>query len=194
MRPTGMGPAGLLLMPLLLALGLHAGAQERALRPMHIHKVRALGLEIWTEYEPEWRTELVQQGNKALFIVQSPPRVYPPAAMSYVSFPGMRVRDDEMEAVATSALRRAAQNYQVPAQERERITPTPARHGALSGYEATFSGTAHGEAVDVKVFVGHVPGRGPVAMQVYTLRGKLPHLSEQIRRAWGHVRYLEPAD
>ena len=168
-------------------------AQERALRPMHIHKVPALGLEIWTEYQPEWSTELVHQGKKPLFIVQSPPLSYPPAAMSYASFPGMQVRPDELKAVATSALRRAARNYRVPAQQRQRLEATPARYGELSGYEGRFSGSAHGEAVDVQVFIGQKPGKWPVMMQIYTLPGKLPHLSEQIRRAWTHVRYLDTA-
>ena len=164
---------------------------ERAQRPMQIHKVSELGLEIWTEAQPEWTTELVHQGKKPIFIVQSPPKAYPPAAMSYVSFPGMRVEAGELKAIATSALRQAARNYRVPQADIDKLRPAAATYSELTGYEAVFSGSANGEAVDVKVFVGHKPGKGPVTLQVYTFRDKLPHLSEQIRRAWQNVKYLD---
>ncbi|MEF7615662.1 hypothetical protein V4F39_17235 [Aquincola sp. MAHUQ-54] len=63
-------------------------------------------------------------------------------------------------------------------------------HGVLQGFGATFAGKAQGDAVDVRVFIGQSPGRLPVAMQAYTLRGKLDHLDEPIRRSWGKVKYL----
>lgn len=164
---------------------------DRYKRPMHINKVKELGLEIWTEYEPEWNTEVVWQGKQPLFIVQSPPRVSPPAAMSYVTFPKLLVSASELKQVATAAIQEAAKNYQVTAKLRNAIKLKSASYNQLNGYEAEFSGTAQGEAVDVKVFVGQQAGKSLVAMQVYTLKGKLPHISEQIRRAWQHVSYLE---
>jgi hypothetical protein len=164
---------------------------DRYKRPMHINKVETLGLEIWTEYEPEWIAELVKQGSKPIYVVQTPPNVYPPAAMSYVSFPTMPIKPDELQAITTSAIREAAINYQVTPEQRNQIQPTAASYNQLTGYQATFTGVAHGDAVDVKVFVGHKPDKGLIAMQAYTLAGKLPHISEHIRRAWQHVDYLD---
>ncbi len=164
---------------------------DRYKRPMHINKVKELGLEIWTEYEPEWSAEVVWQGKKPLFIVQSPPQVSPPAAMSYVTFPKLSVTDSELQQVAITAIQEAAKNYQVSAKQRNSIQPKPTTYNQLNGYEAEFSGIAQGKAVDVKVFVGQQSGKSPVAMQVYTLKGKLSHISEQIRRAWQHISYLE---
>ncbi len=167
---------------------------ERYKRSMNINKVQELGLEIWTEYEPEWAAEVVWQGKKPLYIVKSPPQVSPPAVMSYVSFPKLTVASGELKEVATIAIQKAAKNYQVTAKKRNTIQLKPASYNQLNGYEAEFSGTGQGEAVDVKVFVGQQEGKSPVAMQVYTLKGKLSHISEQIRRAWQHVSYLENRD
>lgn len=164
---------------------------DRYLRPMHINKVEALGLEIWTEYEPEWLREVVRQGNKPIYVVQTPANVYPPAAMSYASFPGMPVNPGELKTIATTAIRQAANNYQVSPERTKAIQAAKASYNRLTGYEATFTGKAHGDAVDVKVFIGHTPGKGLIAMQAYTLKGKLPHIREHIRRAWSHVDYLK---
>lgn len=164
---------------------------DRAKRPMKIHKLPELGLEIWTEYEPRWITELHYRGKKPVFTVQSPPLVYPPAAMTVVSFPGMTVDTDEMNDIATTAITEGARNYKASQSELAELHVIPALYGDLTGYEASFSGKVRGDEVDVKVFVGNKPGKGPVMLQIYTLEGKLGHLSEQIRRSWTNVKYLQ---
>lgn len=163
---------------------------ERAKRPMKIHQLPELGLEIWTESDPLWIADLQYQGKKPLFTAQTPPMVYPPAAMSVVAFPGMQVTAEEMEEVAATAIRTGARNYRVPEQAIQQLQPSAASYGELQGYEATFSGKAQGDAVDVKVFVGHKQGKGPVMLQIYSFKDKLPHLSEQIRRSWSNITYL----
>ena len=184
-----------LLLSVLLSLSLlvSAGAEgsSRAKRPMKIHQVSELGLEIWTEYEPEWPTDIHRKGKRTIFVAQTPLNTYPPAAMSWTTFPTMRIVEGNLKDVATSAIQTAAKNYKVSADNAAKIIPASATYSGLIGYEATFPGVAHGDNVDVKVFVGHLPGKPPVAMQVYTLTGKLPHLSEHIRRAWQNVKYLE---
>ena len=176
---------------LLMFLSNMSAHADRAMRPMKIHKLPELGLEIWTEYEPLWITELHYRGKKPIFTVHSPPMVYPPAAMTVVSFPGMAVATDELKDIATTAIAEGAKNYKVPESELAGLHVIPALYGDLTGYEASFSGKVRGDAVDVKVFVGNKPGKGPVMLQIYTLEGKLSHLSEQIRRSWTNVKYLK---
>lgn len=165
-------------------------AADRALREMQVHKVAELGLEIWVENQPPWEAELMKAVTLPSFVVQSPADYYPPAVMTYISLPGSAVDDSAMMGVATTAIRRASENYRVPGTQRVVLKPQPAQHGPFIGYEASFEGWANGEAVEVKVFVGHVPGRFPVAMQAYTQKGKLTQLKEPIRRAWANVKYL----
>ena len=162
----------------------------RAQREMQIHKVPQLGLEIWVENQPPWEVELKKAKTLQTFVAQSPPDYYPPAVMTYLTVPGRSVEAAVLAGVAKTAIRQAAENYRVTPTVRVVLEPQPARYGSLTGYESSFEGWANGEAVEVKVFVGHVPGSAPVAMQVYTLRGKLAHLSEPIRRAWTNVKYL----
>ncbi len=99
----------------------------------------------------EYRGRMARQ--KPLFIVQSPPQVFPPAAMSYVTFPKLSVTDSELQQVATTAIQEAAKNYQVSAKQRNSIQPKPTTYNQLNGYEAEFSGIAQGEVVDVKVLL-----------------------------------------
>ena len=174
----------------ILALISQSVSADRAKRPMKIHQLPEMGLEVWTEFDPLWITELEYQGKKPIFTAQTPPMVYPPAAMSVVSFPGMQVTSDEMKEVASTAIATGARNYRVPEQQISTLKATPASYGELTGYEATFTGKAQGDEVDVKVFVGNKPGKGPVMLQIYTFKDKLPHLSEQIRRSWDNVKYL----
>ena len=164
---------------------------ERAKRPMNIHKIEKLGLEIWTEYNPEWITELVEFRGRSIFTAQTPVKTYPPVAMSWASFPRMRVDTFKLEQVALTTFKEAALNYSVSQKQIKNIKAVSATYGELSGYETNFTGIAHGDAVDVKVFVGHKDGRGPVTMQVFTTKGKLSHISENIRRSWTNIKYLK---
>jgi len=163
---------------------------DHAKRPMQVHKLVEMGIEVWTEYEPLWITETIYRGKKPIFTAQTPSMVYPPAAMSIVAFPGMTVESAEMMEVATNAIVTGARNYHISDKQIESLDLSPAEYGELKGYEAVFSGKDRGDDIDVKVFIGNKPGKGPVMMQIFTLKGKLPHLSEQIQRSWGHIKYL----
>jgi hypothetical protein len=175
---------------LCLGAGPALSASARAQREMQIHKVDALGLEIWVENQPPWQTQLMDGPSLPIFAAQSPANYHPPSVMTYTSVRHAAPPPEGFEAMAIGAVRRAAQNYRVPPAIRLSLMPRPASHGMLQGYEAVFEGMAQGDAVDVKVFIGQAPGKHPVAMQAYTLRGKMAHLDEPIRRAWGKLRYL----
>jgi hypothetical protein len=158
---------------------------ERVPRPMRIHRVAELGLEIWTEKDPLWETAL---SGRSVFTAETPALTYPPAGMTWVSLPHTHFSPEELEAGARGALQQVARNYQV--RDVSRLVLTPARYGELSGYESRFSGSAHGARVEVLVFVGHKPGRPAVLAQAYTLEGKLDHIREHVRRSWSNLRYL----
>ncbi|MEF7615657.1 hypothetical protein V4F39_17210 [Aquincola sp. MAHUQ-54] len=164
--------------------------KARALREMQIHRVEALGLEIWVENQPPWETQLIQGKSLPVFAAQSPDHYHPPSVMTWVSHARAQSPGELFPAMALGAIRAAAQNYGAPKAVWRALSPVEARHGLLQGFEATFAGKAQGDAVDVRVFIGQSPGRFPVAMQAYTLRGKLDHLDEPIRRSWGKVKYL----
>ena len=89
MRDVMLKPSVLLFLTTLLFIGQAAFAEAwsddltdphpRAKRPMKIHRVEAVGLEIWTEYAPAWVTDVKYRGAKATFVAQSP-RHYPPVS------------------------------------------------------------------------------------------------------------------
>ncbi|MDX9996147.1 MAG: hypothetical protein RBS28_12565 [Rhodocyclaceae bacterium] len=160
-------------------------------RQMVIHKVQELGLEIWTEVEPAWETRLDKSAGAPTFIAETPASTYPPAGMTW-TVPGQQFTAQEFPTAAQGAVYQAAINYGLPAAQAKALPLKTARYGDLNGYESTFSASAGGEPVDVKVFFGHRPGKPAVAMQVFTQKDKLPHISENIRRSWTHIRYLAP--
>jgi hypothetical protein len=155
---------------------------------MLIHKVDELALEIWTEVRPEWETRMEWRQGQPIFVAETPALTYPPAGMTWVSKLQFKFDQRELEDVARGAIHQAAHNYGV---SNDAIELSAAHYGDLAGYETEFSADANGEAVDVRVFCGHRPGKAAVVMQAFTLRGKLPHISEQIRRSWTNVRYLD---
>ncbi len=159
-------------------------------RPMVIHKLPEVGLEIWTEANPEWEVAVTRSGNRNTFSAETPGSTYPPAGMTF-TLSGLKFSQAEFPRAARSAVDEAARNYGVPDGKLAGIALKPASYGAFSGYEAEFSAVADTVPVDVRVFFGHQPGKPAVAMQVFTLKGKLPHLSEQIRRSWSNVKYLQ---
>jgi hypothetical protein len=182
-----------LLAAAMLATVATAAEPEKLGRQMQVHKVKEVGLEIWTELEPTWETRLeTPPGMRPTFAVETPASTYPPAGMSF-AVPGYVISPAELPTVVKSAVRQAARNYGLSDAEIELIPLNPATYGELKGYEAQFAAVADTVPVDVRVFFGHEPGKPVVAMQVYTLRGKLPHLAEQIRRSWSHVAYLAEA-
>lgn len=160
-----------------------------AKRPMIIHKVQALGLEIWTEAEPEWVVSTARKNGQTTFSAETPALTAPPAGMSWTSNPGIRFTAAEIREGARGAIRQAALNYRVPANQA--LDLRAAQYGDLTGYEADFPASAYGTPVDVRVFCGHQPGKPAVVMHAFTLRGKLPHIAEHMRRSWTHVRYLQ---
>ena len=165
------------------------GASTDALkRPMVIHKVTALGLEIWTEANPEWEARLEFRNSQPVFIAETPALSTPPAGMSWAANPGIEFSAGEMSDGARGAMQQAAWNY--GSQDWNRLELRPASYGDLAGYETFFPGVAYGMPVDVRMFCGHQPGKRAVVMHAFTLRGKLGQISEHVRRSWTHVRYL----
>lgn len=164
---------------------------KRELREMQVHKVPQLGLAVWVENQPPWETELSDQPGRPVFVAQSPAGYHPPTVMTYVAFPQERVADGSIQGTALSAIRRASLNFGLSEGQSRSINPGPAIYGVLRGYEAVFIGPAHGELVDVQIFVGQETGRFPVVLTIYTMRDKLPNLVEQRRRAWSKLSYLE---
>jgi hypothetical protein len=162
-------------------------ADSRMGRPMIIHRLPELNLEIWTEQDPEWETHLDETTRAATFVAEPPALSYPPAHMSWTTLPELTFPQDHMEAATRGVLHQMAINYGVtpPKVLRQR------QYGDLIGYEATFQAVSDDLPIDVRVFCGHREGKPAVVMQVVTLRGKLPHLSEHIRRSWTNVRYLD---
>jgi hypothetical protein len=177
-----------LALSLCILCALAVTAQSALKRPMRIHKVDELALEIWTDAQPEWDARVEWKNGQPIFVAETPSLTYPPAGMSWVSMSRLKFDQQALEEVARGAIHEAARNYKV----RPDVLALKATHyGDLAGYEAEFSADAQGTPVDVRVFCGLKPGKPAVVMQAFTLRGKLAHIREQIRRSWTNVRYLD---
>jgi hypothetical protein len=184
---TGAG----LIAPRVFAQRLTSNASSsRDLREMQIRKVPELGLEIWVENQPAWEENLTEDQGRPIFTTQSPDDYHPPTAMTFSAWPKERVPDAQMPTLALTAIRGAAMNFGLNAAQARSIAVLPAQHGALQGAEGDFAGFAQGVDMDVKVFVGQQSGHYPVALSIYTLKGKMPHLAEVVRRCWGNLTYL----
>lgn len=173
-------------------LGSVTSAAERARikRPMQLHRVAELNVEIWTELDPQWETRLEFRNGQPVFSAETPALTYPPAGMTWSSVRGVTFTAAELPEAARGAIEQAARNYGVN-EMASSVALRTAKYGELTGYEARFSATAHGQPVDVLVFFGHRAGRPPVLAHAYTLQGKLDHISEHVRRSWQNLRYLQ---
>lgn len=168
------------------SMAFSAGAANRVGRPMIIHRIPEMKLEIWTEQDPQWETHSSDAGGAFTFIAETPALTYPPAHMSWTVQPKLQFQQHEIAAAARGALHQVAATYRVPMpQQIEQKS-----YGELTGYETTFQAESDNLPIDVRIFCGHRPGQPAVVMQVVTLKDKLPHLSEHIRRSWSKVRYL----
>ena len=165
-------------------------AGKRALREMQVYKLKELGLEIWVENQPPWAVQLSHETGHPTFVAQSPDNYHPPTVMTFASWPKEKPSMEAMQDVAASAIRRASRNFGLNEGQSRAIQPLPASYGVLRGYEASFYGVANGVGMDVMVFVGQAEGKFPVALTMYTLRGKIGSLSEQRRRSWAKLGYL----
>ena len=163
---------------------------DKALREMQIHKVKAIGLEVWVENQPPWEVQTVQNNGQSVFAVSSPENYHPPSAMTFASWPEHKVSQTQLENVAHSALRNAARNFGLEPGQTRTMDINPKQHGELTGYETQFVGKVQGMAADVRIFFGLQIGRPPVVMTVYTLQGKMQHLEDVVRRSWDNVSYL----
>jgi hypothetical protein len=171
-----------------MLLTLNADAAQRSGRPMIIHRLPALGLEIWTERDPEWETRLSRHAAAASFIAETPVLTYPPAHMSWTTLPQLRFEPRDLQAGAEGALHQVAAEHHVLAPTR--IPINPQQYGELIGYETVFEAQSQSLPIEVRVFCGHRPGKQPVLMQLTTLKNKSAHLAEHVRRSWSNVRYL----
>jgi hypothetical protein len=168
-----------------------AQGRFRSKREMWRRPTPELGLEIWIENQPAWEDELVQVNGQTQLAVQSPDSYHPPAAILYASWPAQRVAEgDELKWVADAAIRRAGENFGLNKHRSRLIEVAPAVRGALKGYAGEFVGRVEGVDMDVSIFIGQAPGRFPVSVTVYTLKGKMPLLSEVLRRSFAKLGYL----
>jgi YD repeat-containing protein len=78
---------------------------DKALPEMQIHKVKAIGLEVWVENRPPWEVQTVDNNVRSVFAVSSPENYHPPTAMTFASWPEHKVSQAQLENVAHSALR-----------------------------------------------------------------------------------------
>ncbi|MCF6298612.1 MAG: hypothetical protein L3J01_01900 [Thiomicrorhabdus sp.] len=159
-------------------------------RPMVVITVEELGLDIWIEAKPRWSTRVTLKGKQPLFIAESPLNSYPPAIMTWATFPTLRITEDTLKEVVHSAIKTAAGHYNLSASQIKNIDIQPASYGKLKGYDAVFDGKINNKWVSVKMFFAHQKGKPLISMQVYTQQGKLGHLSENIRRSWTNISYL----
>jgi hypothetical protein len=171
-----------------MLLTLSVNADQRAGRPMIVHRLPTLGLEIWTEQDPEWETRLSERSGAASFVAETPALTYPPAHMSWTTLPQLRFDASDFEAGARGALHQVAANHHVRAPTQ--IPITRQQYGELTGYETVFEASSENIPIEVRAFCGHRAGKQPVLMQVTTLKNKSAHLAEHIRRSWRNVRYL----
>lgn len=164
---------------------------DRYKRPMEIHKSKNMGLEIWTEYEPKWATEIMHNGATPIFVAHSPLNTYPPIGMMWVNHGGLAFQKGEFKRVAKSTLKTAAKNYKISKNDLSALRIIASSYGDLIGYEVNFKGELDNKSVDVKVFTGRTRDKGPITMQAYTSEGKMSHIAEQVRRSWSHTKYLD---
>lgn len=166
--------------------------EDGHLRPMHIHRLRQLGLEVWSEAEPQWDTELLPGGKGAppVFTLSSPDNYHPPAATTITAWRRERVPGELFETMADTAIRTASANYGLNKGQARAIPVVPRTWGLLAGHEGDFSGRAQGQRLDVKIFVGQQEGKYPVVAQIYTQAGKMADLQDVIRRCWSNITYL----
>lgn len=182
-----MKPAALFIAGLCAISPIDAIAGTRAGRPMIIHRPPEMNLEIWTEQDPEWETSIKRGPYSMTFAAETPALTYPPTHMSWTIAPTLTFEPHELESAAHGVLHQMAIRYRA-------LPPghlSHARYGDLIGYEATFQAEARNIPIDVRVFAGHREGKPMVVLQVVTLKGKLTHVAEHIRRSWTHVRYLD---
>ncbi len=165
----------------------HSHAADRVKRPMQVHRVKEVGLEIWTEAEPRWDTHLEGKSGQYTFVAETPDLTYPVAGFMWSSALSEKFPAAAFKEAARGAIDGSARRYGVTlvGQLKE------ARYGDLSGYEVTIAGSIQQTPVDVLIFVGQQPGKPLVVMQAATQRGKIDHISEQVRRSWTHVKYLQ---
>jgi hypothetical protein len=176
------------LLILAILTSLDAIAAPRTGRPMIIHRLPALGLEIWTEQDPEWETQLSTGSGRATFTAETPALTYPPAQMSWTTMPQLRFDPKDLQEGAAGALHQVAANHRVASPTQ--IPITRQHYGDLIGYETIFEARSENIPIEVRAFCGHRPGKQPVLMQITTLKSKGMHLAEHIRRSWNNVRYL----
>lgn len=181
-----MKPAALLI-ACICATSIDATAGTRAGRPMLIHRLSEMNLEIWTEHDPEWETSLKQTTHALTFTAETPALTYPPTHMSWTISPKLQFEPEQLEQAALGVLHQIAIRYRTPPPQQI----TQAQYGELTGYEATFQAEPQNIPVEMRVFCGHRDGKPMVVMQVVTLKGKLAHVAEHVRRSWTHLRYLE---
>lgn len=162
------------------------------MRPMNVRRVPKLGLEIWTESEPEWLTELVpgEDGGPPIFTAEAPDNYHPPAVLTITAWRRERVPQNLFQTLADTAIRTAGEGYGLNKGSARAIGVEPKTWGILHGYQGSFSGRAQGTTVDVTLFVGQQEGKYPVVAQIYTQAGKMQHLQEVMRRCWSNITYL----
>lgn len=164
--------------------------KNRHPRQMQIYSIPELGIKVGAENQPPWEVNITHAGKQATLTAQSPENYYPPTAMTFTAFPKEKVATAQLPIIASSAIERASQNFGLTEAQANTLIKTPAQYGVLQGYESNFHTQLQGTSMDVKIFVGQAKGQYPVALSIYTLAGKMPLLSEVIRRSWANLSYL----
>jgi len=110
--------------------------------------------------------------------------------MSVSSFLSLRSDYGDFSKDIEVALKLGLEQYGVPGEIHNTLQRENKQYGDLTGVEVNFSSSVHGTPADVKIFIGKAKNRRPVLLQLYTIEGAMPDLTEHVRRSWGNISYL----
>lgn len=165
---------------------------DRMLREMQGIWVNDGRYEVTLPNDPAWLWQVDQVKNRPTFTAQTPELYYPPITSTITTYKKIKVEDQkQLKIIADSALKIAAKNYQSTDFNVKTVKATT--YTSLSGYETTFTGIAHGQAVVVRAFVGHTPKFKLLSLQAYAPKQKLAAMQAPVEAIWNSIHFRDKA-
>jgi hypothetical protein len=165
---------------------------DRMLREMQGIWVNDGGYEVTLPNDPAWLWQVDQVNNRPVFTAQTPELYYPPVTSTITTYKKVKVQDKkQLKLIADSALEIAAKNYQ--SKDFDVNTVKALAYTSLSGYETTFTGIAHGQAVVIRAFVGHNLQFKLISLQAYAPKQKLAAMQKPVEAIWNSIHFRDKA-
>ena len=187
-------PLSIISITLILLIGTSTRAyaslqSDNDLRPFYVSEVKEAGLVVYLPARPQWGLDVESRNGGSAIILSTPDKHYPKASMEIILNNQYKIKSDEFNSVAFSALSAVRRKAGADALSDDREL-VKVRYGEIVALEDDFTFEHDNVVYSAKSIIGLMPSGKPINIFLVTEFGKIEHILGITKKIWKNLREI----